>query len=94
MPTAPSLSVLSRLDVGTLSAWADRPSICTHICTSEIMDTYTDSVIDAADDYGNLSLADAKHLFAEHGNDYWQAHELDGMPLTLNAVKLLDWLGY
>jgi len=58
------------------------------------MDTYTSSVIDAADDYGNLSLADAKHLFAEHGNDYWQAHEQDGMPLTLNAAKLLDWLGY
>ena len=69
-------------------------SISTHLYTSATMTTYTDSVIDAADDYGNLSLADAKHLFAEHGNDYWQAHELDGMPLTLNAVKLLNWLGY
>ena len=58
------------------------------------MDTYTASVIDCADEYGNLSLADAKRLFAEHGNDYWQAHEHDGMPLTLNAAKLLDWLGY
>ncbi len=56
--------------------------------------TYEDSVLDCADEYGCLTLKDAKRLFSDHGNDYWQAHFEDGMPITLNAAKLLDWLGY
>jgi len=55
--------------------------------------TYEDSVLEHADEYGCLTLALAKQLFAEHGSDYWQAHK-DGMDLTLNATKLLNWLGY
>ena len=55
--------------------------------------TYEDSVLLCADEYGCLSLQDAKRLLEEHGSDYWDAHR-DGMPLTLNAEKLLNWLGY
>ena len=56
--------------------------------------TYEESVLDCADEYGCITLKDAKRLFAEHGSDYWDAHFKDGMPITLNAAKLLDWLGY
>lgn len=55
--------------------------------------TYEDSVLLCADEYGCLTLQDAKRLLEEHGSDYWEAHK-DGMPLTLNAEKLLNWLGY
>ena len=57
-------------------------------------ETYTASVLAHTDEYGNLTLATAKKLFADHGNDYWEAHQQDGMPITLNAEKLLEWLGY
>ena len=55
--------------------------------------TYEESFLDCADEYGCVSLANAKQLFIEHGSDYWEAHK-DGMDLTLNADKLLAWLGY
>jgi len=55
--------------------------------------SYEDSVFACADEYGCLSLNVAKQLFEEHGQDYWEAHK-EGMDLTLNAAKLLDWLGY
>lgn len=54
---------------------------------------YKKSVLAFADEYGCLSLKDAKRLFKDHGTDYWEAHK-EGMPVTLNAQKLLDWLGY
>ena len=56
--------------------------------------TYEDSVLHYADDYGNLTLSVAKQLFKEHGSDYWKAHEEEGFPITLNAEKILNWLGY
>ena len=52
--------------------------------------SYADSVLDAADADGNLSLPDAKRLMDEHGCclaslcDDW----------TLNAEALLAYLGY
>ena len=55
--------------------------------------SYEESVLECADEYGCLTLKDAKRLFNEHGSDYWEAHN-EGMPITLNAEKLLDWLGY
>ena len=55
--------------------------------------TFEESVMYHADDYGNLTLADAKRLFKEHGMDYYDARQ-DGMEATLKAHKLLDWLGY
>ena len=58
------------------------------------MITFEDSVLRYADEYGNLSLKIAKQLFEEHGSDYWDAHFNEGMPITLNAEKLLSWLGY
>ena len=55
--------------------------------------SYEESVLECADEYGCLTLKDAKRLFNEHGSDYWAAHN-EGMPITLNAEKLLDWFGY
>lgn len=58
------------------------------------MDTFVTSVYDCTDDYGNLTLADAKSLFTQHGMDYWEEHNSNDMPLTLKARTLLQWLGY
>ena len=60
---------------------------------------YEDTVLDAADEAGNLSLADAKKLFAEHGEDfeavYEDNHGVSWVALDeRNAEALLAWLGY
>lgn len=55
--------------------------------------SYEESVVVHADEYGNLTLKVAEQLFADHGNDFWDARR-DGMPFTLKAHKLLDWLGH
>ena len=67
-----------------------RTQLSTNNCSTM---TYEQSVLDCADEYGCITLKDAKRLFEEHGSDYWEAHK-EGMPITLNAEKLLDWLGY
>ena len=59
-----------------------------------MFDSYEESVLACADDYGCLSLKDAKAMFKEHDKDYWDEHFDSGMPCTLNAQKLLNWLGY
>jgi len=61
--------------------------------------TYEDSVLDAADDDGNLSYADASKLLAEHGftieDTYADNHGVSWVHLDArNAEALLAWLGY
>jgi hypothetical protein len=86
MRTAPSLSVLSRLDAGTQFAWANRPSICTHTCTSEIMDTYT---IIQRNEYDSWRTLDVVH-------DLTEACALAAHYCSSNGVArtlVLDYLG-
>ena len=57
------------------------------------MPTYEDSVLDAADDDGNLDLNDACHLLNQHDallTDYIS----ETGDKQLNAEGLLAWLGY
>ena len=61
--------------------------------------SYEDSVLDAADDDGNLSRADAAQLLAEHGftldDLYADSHGVSWVGLDArNAQALLAWLGY
>jgi hypothetical protein len=61
--------------------------------------TYEDSVLEASDDNGNLSYADAKRLLADHGftfdDVYDDSHEVSQVALDeRNAEALLAWLGY
>ena len=61
--------------------------------------TYEDSVLDAADDNGNLSHADAQKLLREHGfsldDIYEDNHGVSWVALDeRNAEALLAWLGY
>jgi hypothetical protein len=61
--------------------------------------TYEDSVLDAADDNGNLSAADAQKLLREHGfsldDIYEDNHGVSWVALDeRNAEALLAWLGY
>ena len=63
------------------------------------MFTYRDSVLDHADDNGNLSQADAEQLLGEHG--FTLAHvyaDLQGFDSgavdACDAETLLGWLGY
>jgi hypothetical protein len=61
--------------------------------------TYEDSVLDAADDNGNLSHADAQKLLREHGfsldDIYEDHHGVSWVALDeRNAEALLAWLGY
>ena len=61
--------------------------------------SYEDSVIDAADDQGNLSYRDAKRLLADHGftleDTYEDNHDVSSVALDeRNAEALLAWLGY
>lgn len=59
--------------------------------------TYEDSVLDHADQAGNLSTADAAHLLREHGCTLSDLYEDDhgiSQARELNAEALLAWLGY
>jgi hypothetical protein len=61
--------------------------------------SYEDSVLDAADDAGNLSFADTRKLLSEHGfaldDVYADSHGVDLVALDeFNAEALLFWLGY
>lgn len=61
--------------------------------------TYEDSVLDAADENGNLSYADASKLLSEHGfsldDIYADSHGVSWVALDeRNAEALLAWLGY
>jgi len=55
--------------------------------------TFEESVLEAADEHGDLSLKAAQSLFKQHGQNFWHAHD-EGLEITLNAQKLLNWLGY
>jgi hypothetical protein len=64
-----------------------------------MFNSYEDSVIDAADENGNLSLADAIKLFVEHGERFDNIYVEDrGISMATlderNAEALLLWLGY
>jgi len=61
--------------------------------------TYEESVLDYADQDGNLSRADASQLLQEHGFEladlYADSHDIDPVALDArNAEALLAWLGY
>ncbi len=61
--------------------------------------SYEDSVLDAADDAGNLSFADTRKLLSEHGftleDLYADSHGVDPVALDeRNAEAVLNWLGY
>ena len=61
--------------------------------------SYEDSVLEAADDDGNLSYAQAQRLLAEHGETldaiYEDNHGVSWVALDArNAQALLNWLGY
>lgn len=61
--------------------------------------TYEDSVLDVADDDGNLNRTDAVKLLAEHGftldDIYADNHGVSWVALDArNAEALLAWLGY
>ena len=61
--------------------------------------TYEDSVLDAANEDGNLSYADAQRLLGDHGftldDVYEDNHGVSWVALDeRNAEALLAWLGY
>jgi hypothetical protein len=61
--------------------------------------TFEDSVIDAADDNGNLSYNDAQRLLKSHGftidDLYEDNHGVSWVALDeRNAEAILAWLGY
>jgi hypothetical protein len=58
-------------------------------------DTYAQSVIDAADDFGFLSPGDARKLVADHQVTWesWVDEVPDGAT-PYQARPLLHWLGY
>ena len=61
--------------------------------------TYSESVLDAADSDGNLTLRQANRLLADHGRtlDDVYADSQGVCPVALdarNAEALLAWLGY
>ena len=61
--------------------------------------SYEESVIDAADENGNLSWPDAQRLFADHSERFDAVYEDNhGLPWVAlderNAEALLSWLGY
>ena len=61
--------------------------------------TYEDSVLDHADEDGNLSRGDAVKLLADHGfcldDIYEDSHGVSSVALDArNADALLAWLGY
>jgi hypothetical protein len=61
--------------------------------------SYEDSVLDCADDDGNLTPGDAVRLLADHGftldDMYDDNHGVSWVALdALNAEALLSWLGY
>jgi hypothetical protein len=61
--------------------------------------TYEDSVLDHADEAGNLSSGDALKLLADHGFS-WEDVQADSNEVSWshlderNAEALLAWLGY
>lgn len=60
---------------------------------------YTDAVLDAADENGNLSPKDASRLLSDHGftldDIYEDNHGVSWVALDeRNADALLAWLGY
>ena len=61
--------------------------------------TFEDSVLDAADDNGNLSYVDAQRLLSDHGFTLDDVYEdNNGVSWVAlderNAEALLAWLGY
>lgn len=58
-------------------------------------DSYEDSVLHAADDFGILSPGDARRLVADHGVTWesWLA-EKPMAALPCEVRPLLHWLGY
>jgi len=61
--------------------------------------TYEDSVLDAANEDGNLSYADAQRLLGDHGftldDVYAENNGVSWVALDeRNAEALLAWLGY
>jgi hypothetical protein len=61
--------------------------------------TYEDSVLEAANEDGNLSYGDAARLLSDHGatleNVYEDSNGVDPVALDArNAEALLAWLGY
>jgi hypothetical protein len=58
-------------------------------------DTYAQSVLDAADDFGFLSPGDARKLVADHQVTWesWLAEKPWGA-VSCEARPLLHWLGY
>ena len=61
--------------------------------------TYEDSVLDHADQAGNLSAADASKLLADHSFSWEDVHaDNNGVSWShledRNAEALLAWLGY
>jgi hypothetical protein len=59
-------------------------------------ESYEDAVLDAADDDGNLTEAQALKLFADHSSDLKEW--LDSVDAELlgrySAEGMLSWLGY
>jgi len=59
-------------------------------------ESYEDAVLDAANDDGNLTEAQALKLFADHGSDLKEW--LDSVDAELlgrySAEGMLSWLGY
>lgn len=56
--------------------------------------TYEESVLEAADDSGNLTGADAARLVEDHGLLPSAAVAELGATGWLSAETLLEWLGY
>ena len=53
---------------------------------------YCNSVLECTDQDKNLSFANAKKLCEDHGVTYEEF--VSDVGISLNAVKILDWLGY
>ena len=60
--------------------------------TTEYEVGYCQSVLECTDQDKNLSLVNAKKLCTDHGATYEEF--VNDVGISLNAPKILEWLGY
>ena len=64
-----------------------------HAFVHTMFTTYEDSVLEHADDHGNLDINDACQLFVDH-QALLGVYVEDTGDNQFNAEKMLAWLGY
>ena len=66
----------------------------TELVTSQVMFTYSDQVIDAADADGLLTTQLAAQLMTDHGTTLYDLEREGYKGHHRDAAALLEWLGY